>query len=60
MSEPKNMTLLELSEARVDLGRALNDVILIEAKLSSIVAQLDLALLRHPENPINQRKENHE
>jgi hypothetical protein len=54
------MTLLELTETRADLGAALNDLIVAEAKVSSLVAQLDLAILRHPENPIHRRKDNHE
>jgi hypothetical protein len=56
LTEPKNMTLLELTETRADLGAALNDLIVAEAKVSSLVAQLDLAILRHPENPIHRRE----
>jgi len=47
------MTVLELTDARTSVSRALNDLLIAEAKLNSLAAQLDLALLRHPDHPIH-------
>lgn len=46
----KNTTLLELTELRAAVGRALNDLLIAEAKMNSVAAQLDLAIIRHPDN----------
>jgi len=51
------MTYAELLQAKLSLTQALNDTMVAEARINALIAEVELEILRHPDNPTNKTTE---